>query len=234
MIAEGELVVRQLIRSRLRVHSVLLTPTRLETVRDALGELSAEVPVLLVEQELMNRVVGFNIHRGILAAGHRPAAANLDDLLARASSLIIAEDMANHDNTGGLFRAAAALGGPSPAVLFSPGSCDPFYRKSIRVSVGHVLRIPFATLEPWPTALDAVRRAGFTIMALTPGSGAVDLDQVVLPARPALLLGAEGPGLTAGALAMADLRVRIRMNADVDSLNVVMAAGIAMHRLTNR
>jgi tRNA G18 (ribose-2'-O)-methylase SpoU len=240
-IAEGELVVRQLIASLLRIRSIFLTPPRLETMRDALERLAPDVPIFLADQPLMNGIVGFNIHRGILAAGQRPAAPSLDGLLAASAALVILEDLANHDNVGGIFRAAAGLAGiPSlhtdgppggASVLLSPRTCDPLYRKAIRVSMGTALHIPFARLSPWPEALASVK-GRFTLVALTPDSGATPIDRIPDRIhRPALLLGAEGPGLTPQALAAADLRVRIPIDPRVDSLNVVVAAAIALHHL---
>jgi tRNA G18 (ribose-2'-O)-methylase SpoU len=214
-------------------------------MRDHLALLPPETPVYLAEQPILNQVVGFNIHRGILAAGIRPQPPDLTQLLARARTLVILEDLANHDNVGGIFRATAALAGlplsvpsclrasvPSgSAILLSPGCADPLYRKAIRVSMGAALHIPFARLEPWPAALAQVRAAGFTLIALTPAPDAAALSEVVRPARPALLLGAEGPGLSPEALAAADLRVRIPIDPAVDSLNVTVAGAIALAAL---
>lgn len=242
-LAEGELVVRQLIGSRLKVRSVLLTPQRLSTMSDALARLAPGTPIYLADQAVMNAIVGFNIHRGILAAGLRPPDPPLTSILAASASLVILEDLANHDNVGGIFRSAAALAGiadpRSPAaprgcsILLSPRCCDPLYRKAIRVSIGTALHIPFARLSPWPAALDHLKQAGFAVIALTPDPDALPIDQVSPDhvRRPALLLGAEGPGLTPAALAAADLMVRIPIDPAVDSLNVTTAAAIALHRL---
>ncbi|MEX2219566.1 MAG: RNA methyltransferase [Phycisphaerales bacterium] len=231
-IAEGEVVVRQLVEAGLAVRSVLTTLARLRTVEDALARLPEATPVYTVEQGVMNTVAGFNIHRGLLASGERPAPRDPRALLAAARAAVVLEDLANHDNVGGIFRAAAALIGPShAAVLYSPRTCDPFYRKAIRVSVGTALRVPSARLDPWPEALSVVREAGFTLVALTPHPAATPLDRLPPVPRPALLLGAEGPGLSGAALARADLRVRIPIAPEVDSLNVAVAAAIALHRL---
>jgi tRNA G18 (ribose-2'-O)-methylase SpoU len=254
-IAEGELVVRQLLNSGLPIRSLLLTPQRLQAIGPALaaglGGLHG-VPIYIAQQQVMNQIVGFNIHRGILAAGQRPRPVALTDMLRRVRTLVVLETLANHDNVGGIFRAAAALAGlaqdrpwhgsaaaadseaPSGAgVLLSPQCCDPLYRKSIRVSVGAALLLPFARLEPWPAGLMELKRHGFTVIALTPSADAISLDELRPGAasRPALLLGAEGSGLTPGAMAAADLRVRIPIHAGVDSLNVVVAAGVALHAL---
>jgi tRNA G18 (ribose-2'-O)-methylase SpoU len=239
--AEGELVVRQLIRSGLTVRSVLLTPQRLETVRDALAGLSPFTPVYFVEQRLMNQIVGFNIHRGILAAGQRAPRPPLHELLPRVRTAVVLENLANHDNVGGIFRVTAGLAGipgagPEPrgaAVLLSPQCCDPLYRKAIRVSVGTALLLPFAQVTPWPEGLSELKRHGFTLVALTPDLGATPITELRPRSaeRAALLLGAEGGGLSAEALQAADLRVRIPMDAAVDSLNVVTAGAIALHEL---
>src|SRR5262245_43543277 len=194
-------------------------------MRDALDRLPPQTPIYVTDQAIMNGVVGFNIHRGILAAGERPAAPPLDALLARSTSVVVLEDIANHDNMGGIFRAAAALAGmPSPSapgvsILLSPRCCDPLYRQAIRVSMGTVLHVPFARLSPWPEALSRLKEAGFTLIALTPRAGAIPIDQVRPPARCALLLGAEGPGLTPAAVEAAPLHVRIPIDSRVDSLN---------------
>jgi tRNA G18 (ribose-2'-O)-methylase SpoU len=242
-IAEGELVVRQLIASRLSVRSLFLTQQRLDAMRDAIDRLPSYTPVFVAEQDVMNAVVGFNIHRGVLAAGLRLTPPPLDSILAASAALVVLEDLANHDNVGGIFRAAAALAGVAdPArgglprgasVLLSPRSCDPLYRKAIRVSMGTALLLPFARLEPWPTGLLRLKEAGFTLVALTPDRAALPIDRLSRTGatRPALLLGAEGPGLTTAVLEAADLKVRIPIDPGVDSLNVAVAAAIALQRL---
>jgi tRNA G18 (ribose-2'-O)-methylase SpoU len=231
--AEGELVVRQLLRSGLRAKSILITPTRLETMRDALAVLPPDTPIYLIPQSQMDSLVGFPIHRGILVAGFRPKPRSADEVAATSQTLLILEDLANHDNVGGIFRAAAGLAGTqSTGILLSPRCCDPLYRKAIRVSIGTALRIPFATIDPWPDALTHLKSRGFTTIALTPG-GEHDITALPRRPRPALLLGSEGRGLSSEALAAVDLRVRIPIDPEVDSLNVVMAAGIALHRLAN-
>jgi tRNA G18 (ribose-2'-O)-methylase SpoU len=231
--AEGELVVRRLLDSPFRPVSVLLTLTRLETMREALTGMPVGTPVYLAAQSLMNSVAGFNIHRGVLASALRGAPRRAADLIARCRTLVCLENLTNHDNVGGIFRSAAALAGPSVGILLSPGCCDPLYRKSIRVSMGHALHVPFAVLEPWPGALETARAAGFLVIGLTPEATASPIHEVCpgVAARPLLLLGAEGPGLTSGAMDASDVRVRIPISPDVDSLNVGIAAAIALHRL---
>jgi tRNA G18 (ribose-2'-O)-methylase SpoU len=226
-IAEGALVVRQLLRSPYRVRSVLVTPRKLAAL-DA--DLPPDVTVYVAPRELLRAVVGFDLHRGAVAAAERPPPADAAAIARRARSLLVVEDVSDAENMGSLFRNAAAFG--VDAVLLSPRCCDPLYRRAVRVSMGHVLHVPFARLAPWPSSLDdVVRAAGFTTVALTPGADAVDVDRVPPPPRPAILVGAEGPGLTDAALASADLRVRIPMRPGVDSINVAAAAAVAFHRL---
>ena len=228
LMAEGDLVVRQLLRSSYRVRSVLGTPRRLEALADALVGLHA--PVYEAEQGVMNALVGFDIHRGVLACADRGEPAGLGHILTTASSLVVLEDFANHDNMGGIFRNVAALA-PGAAVILSPGCCDPLYRKAIRVSLGHALHVPFAWAADWPADLARIAAAGFITVGLTPEPGAEDIRDARV-VRPALALGAEGPGLSPAALALVQRRVRIPMPGGADSLNVGIACGIALHRLT--
>ncbi len=230
-IAESQLVVRSLLASRYPVHSILCTDESLPTIADALPP-APTFPVFTVSRDLMHEIVGFPFHRGVLAAGHRLPEPTLDELTASATSLTILEGITNHDNVGGIFRNVAALGGNHPAVIMGPGCCDPLYRKAIRVSIGHVLHVPFAKIADadWLASLAAIASAGFTIAALTP-TGATDIQNIQPPTKPALLLGAEGPGLTQPAMDHATLRVRIPMRPDMDSLNVMVSGAIAMSHL---
>jgi tRNA G18 (ribose-2'-O)-methylase SpoU len=231
-LVEGELVVRQLTSTRFPIDSVLLTPNRADSMADWLASLPSTTPVFLVPQDTMNLIVGFDIHRGVLAAAQRGTPLDADQLIAESRVLVVLEDLTNHDNVGGIFRTLAGLAGVEQVgVLLSPRTCDPLYRKSVRVSIGQAMRVPFATLEPWPAGLTRLRHAGFTLVATTPGPDSTPLDACPRPERTALLVGSEGPGLTPQALAHADQRVRIPMRSSVDSLNVVVATGIALHAL---
>jgi tRNA G18 (ribose-2'-O)-methylase SpoU len=231
--AEGELVVKLAIDSGLALRSIVLTPSRLRTLESWL--IRASCPVYLAEPAMLDAVAGIHLHRGVLAAGVRPPARDPLELARRSSRVLILEDLANHDNIGGLFRVAAAFG--IGAVVLSPRCGDPLYRKSIRVSMGHALRVPFATLEPWPEGLAQLRSLGTTIAALALDGETKPIDHLgaLSPGRPVgILVGAEGPGLSASALAHADLRLTIPMAPGVDSLNVVVAAGIACSRLPGK
>ncbi len=150
-------------------------------------------------------------------------------LLREACTVAILEGLNDHENIGALFRNAAALG--VDAVLLSPDCADPLYRRSVRVSMGCVLRLPFATAAPWPSALGAVAAEGFELVALTPRPDADPVSVLDGERRVAIMVGAEGPGLSEAALAVANRRVRIPMRPGVDSLNVATAAAIAFHRL---
>ncbi|MFN7021542.1 MAG: TrmH family RNA methyltransferase [Phycisphaerales bacterium] len=237
-IAEGELVVERLIASDFPVRSVLLTPTRLDAMRPLLERLSPSTPIYLAAPPVLSAIVGFNMHRGVLAVGARSRRLALDDLLRLRGPLVILEDLTNHDNLGGIFRNAAALGGPGCGVLLSPRCADPLYRKSLRVSMGHALSVPFVRLTDWPGELARLAAAGFDLLAMTPGGGAVDLETAAAHRgrRVAIVLGAEGPGLSGAAIGSCDRKVRIHMRPGpsgrtIDSLNVAMAAGIALYRL---
>lgn len=234
-IAEGALVVRQLVASRFRTRSLLVTPTRLAAVRDAIDALPPEIPVFLAPQDLMNQIVGFDMHRGVLAVGERGEPTPASWLRSRCRVVLAAEGMSNHDNVGGLFRTLAGLAGIDAAgVLLDPSACDPLYRKSVRVSMGQALRVPFAVAPKWPDELHAFRAEGFRVVALTLAPGSVSLSaagRTPPGGKLLLLVGAEGPGLSPGAQAGADLRVTIPMRGGVDSLNVVVAAAIALAAL---
>lgn len=228
-VAEGRLVVRRLLGSpRFRTRTVLVTPAARSDLSDLINRLDAGTPVYEADAALFRALTGFDVHRGCLAMGERPAPTPWREITSRARTVVVLENVGNPDNVGGVFRAAAALG--ADAVLLSPGCADPLYRKSIRTSMAATLTLPFATAEPWPDMIDALRAEGFEIAALTP-SGADAIDRIHRPARLALLLGHEGQGLTDDALSRADRRVRIPMAPGADSLNVVTAAAIAMHRL---
>ncbi len=158
------------------------------------------MPVYAAAPKVLEAVTGFHVHRGILGSVHRPPVRTAAELLATARRIVILEDVNTHTNVGAIFRCAAGMG--MDAVLLSPSCADPLYRRSVRVSMGEVFAVPYARLDPWPAAIGEVRDAGFTVLALTPDPEAVSL-RALSPAdraRPALLLGAEGPGLSGKAL----------------------------------
>jgi tRNA G18 (ribose-2'-O)-methylase SpoU len=188
------------------------------------------VPVYVADQGLFDRIAGFHVHRGALALARRPASRDLGEAVEGSRLVLAVEGVNDHENLGALFRNAAAFG--AGAVVLDPRTADPLYRRSVRVSVGHVLRIPFVRSGDWLGDLARLRAAGFLLVALDPG-GPASLDDLVAPpsGRVALLVGAEGDGLTPAAREAADLVVRIPMAAGVDSLNVATAAAVALHRV---
>jgi tRNA G18 (ribose-2'-O)-methylase SpoU len=229
-IAEGAVVLEKLIAAgRHPLRSVLIAEQRAAALAPRLAGLATDVPVYLAAQAVMDAVVGFPIHRGVLAVGERaefPVEALLAGLPAQA--LVVGlSGIANHDNMGGLFRNAAAFG--ADALLLDPDCCDPLYRKAIRVSVGAALTTPFARLASGQDLVDLLSAHGFQVLALSP-SGDLQLAEIAAEPRQAALFGAEGPGLASEVLART-VSVRIPMAGDFDSLNVATSSGIVLNRL---
>ena len=226
-IAEGELVLRRALRAGYQPRSLLVDAKRV----DQLGALLDHGPAYAAGQEVLEAVTGFHVHRGVLASFHRKPLPAAPDVLAGARRVAVLEGLNNHTNLGAVYRSAAALG--IDAVLLSPTCADPLYRRSVRVSMGEVFAVPYAKLDPWPAGLDLVRAAGFTILAMTPSPDAVPIHRLTAAqrAKAALLLGAEGPGLTTAAQAASDVRVVIPMRRGVDSLNVAAAAAVSFWEL---
>jgi tRNA G18 (ribose-2'-O)-methylase SpoU len=230
-IAEGEVVVRVLVERSLHPPvSLLIAEKRVGGLADLIAGLPADMPVYSAGQAVMDEIVGFPMHRGILALGRRapptPAAGLLADAAPRAM-VVILYGIANHDNMGGIFRNAAAFG--ADAVILDSDCCDPLYRKAIRVSVGTALTIPFACLERGEDTLALLATHGFGAVALSPG-GTISLTEFRRPGRIAVLFGAEGPGLPQAVLDRVRT-VRVPMTGSLDSLNVATASGIVLHHL---
>ncbi|MEJ0066858.1 MAG: RNA methyltransferase [Caulobacteraceae bacterium] len=227
-IAEGEVVLRVLLGggARCRANSLLVAQNRLTRLEPLIEGLDA--PVYVAGQAVMDAVVGFHIHRGLLAHGLSPPDPGIEALLARLprrALVVTLFGVSNHDNVGGVFRNAAAFG--ADALLLDGACCDPLYRKAIRVSVGAALKVPFARIGPDEDALALLERAGFEAVALSPGA-AEQLSGVARSDRVAVLLGAEGPGLPDEVLARAR-PVGIAMAAGWDSLNVAAASAVVLH-----
>ncbi|CAM2796892.1 RNA methyltransferase [Saccharomonospora xinjiangensis] len=229
VIAEGVVVVRRLLASPYPPRAVLGVRRKLDELATDLAGI--DVPVFATSIQTMSDVVGFHLNRGVLAVADRAPVPSFDEIAGRSRVLAVLEGVNDHENLGALFRNAAALG--VDGVLLGAGCADPLYRRSVRVSMGHVLRVPFAPV-PWPEALGDLRRSGFHIAALTPRADAVALRDVRDAGydRIALLLGSEGHGLSRAAIDAADSAVRIPMASGVDSLNVATAAAVAFYELT--
>lgn len=216
--------------SRCRPLSLLLAEKRFAALDDVVQALPPDTPVYVARQLVLDRIAGFELHRGILALGEKPASLSLKDLLtdvAPQDVFVVASGIGNHDNVGGLFRNAAAFG--ARAVLLDPTCCDPFYRKAIRVSVGAVLRTPFAIADA--TAIfEALQQAGVEVLALTP-SATERLSDYRRRGPVALVLGSEGPGLPQGLIDRCR-PIGIAMAGGFDSLNVAATSAVALHHLT--
>lgn len=228
VIAEGVVVVRRLLASPYPVRALLGIERRIAEL-DA--EVDNAVPAYVTSAEVMAEVVGFHLNRGVLAVADRARPWTLDDLTTRSRRLAVLEGVGDHENLGALFRNVAALG--VDGVVLGPGCSDPLYRRSVRVSMGHVLAVPFVVVTEWPGALESLRDKGFQVLALTPREDAVALNSVRADGRVAVLLGSEGPGLTDEAIKAADHAVRIPMAGGVDSLNVATAGAVAFYALAS-
>jgi tRNA G18 (ribose-2'-O)-methylase SpoU len=233
-IAEGEVVVRLLSRAtRHRTCSLLIAAHRVDGQADLISAFPEETPVYAASQAVMDAIVGFPIHRGVLALGERAAPMSADDLLATLGPNALAPvlcGIGNHDNMGGIFRNAAAFG--AGGVLLDHTCCDPLYRKAIRVSVGAALTLPTARLEPGEDLFALMERRGFEVVALSP-RGDTPLGRFERKGRTAVLLGSEGPGLPEAILARART-VAIPMAGGFDSLNVAVTSGIVLHHLAGQ
>ena len=232
-IVEGKVTLETLLtRSRFSIESLFLCETRLQPLADLLARLPADVPVYVVSQTVMDSVAGFPMHRGVLACGLKGAPHAAADALPTdgPSTALLLSGLSNHDNVGACFRNAAAFG--ASAVLLDDTSCNPLYRKAIRVSSGTALWLPFAQGGTGASLIEAAEATGHEVWALTPRADAEPLPAIGVPARVALLMGAEGPGLPRDLIARAR-PVRIPMTDGFDSVNVATAAGIALSYVWN-
>ncbi|MDO8391458.1 MAG: RNA methyltransferase [Actinomycetota bacterium] len=223
-IAETELVVSRLLTSPFQVRSFLLTPKGYGKLRDQVTAVAA--PVYVAERVVMQQIVGFDLHRGVLASVQRHPLPSLADVLATATRLLVIEGSNDLVNLGTVVRSARGLG--FDALVLDPRCADPFARRSVRVSMGEIFHLPIVRTTTWPQPLAAIAEAGFETWALTPDLTATDLFVMPRPAKLALLAGAEGPGLTAASRGAAHHQVRIPMHHGVDSLNLGHAIAIAM------
>lgn len=228
-IAESSKVIERAISAGHRPRSVLLLRQWLEPMRALLEPF--DIPVYVGDSELLEKLTGFNLHRGALASMHRPPLRSVAELLVGARRVVVLEDIVDHTNVGAIFRSVAALG--ADAVLVTPRCADPLYRRSVRVSMGCVLQVPWTRLPEWPEGGDVLREAGFQLAALALADDAVTLDSYArtAPEKLALLFGSEGDGLSSAALAQADTVVTIPMGNGVDSLNVAATSAVVLWAL---
>jgi len=229
--AEGAKVIGRAIAAGHVPRSVLCSPRWVDSV---LPLIPVGTPLLLRSEAELEAITGYAVHRGALAAMHRPTLPSLNSLVATARLVVVLEGIVDHTNVGAIFRSAAGLG--ADAVVVSPECADPLYRRSVKVSMGTVFQVPWTRAETWPGALDDLRSLGFTVAGLALSPDAVPLDEFAARGheRIALVLGTEGDGLTRRALDRADLTVTIPMRAGVDSLNVAAASAVAVWELRLR
>lgn len=229
-VAEGKVVLRVLAaQRRFEVESVLVLENKLGSLGTVLESLPSRVPIYTASRSVIDGIAGFSVHRGVLAIGRRRDPDTPSALLRRLpprTAVLVLSAISNHDNVGGIFRNAAAF--EAGAVLLDSQCCDPLYRKAIRVSVGAVLKVPFARVDSTRQAMEILSESGFQVWALSPG-GSLALSRCAFAPRTAFILGSEGEGLPAEILQTANT-LRIPMSRDFDSLNVATASAIALHR----
>lgn len=250
-IAESKKVIARALEAGHTPRSVLLQEQWLDEMRALLAGYD-DVPVYVGDAALLERLTGYHMHRGALAAIHRPALPPVREVIRDARRIVVLEDIVDHTNVGAIFRSVAGLG--ADAVLISPRCADPLYRRSVRVSMGTVLQVPWTRLPEWDEAAPLLHAAGFQIAALALAENAVPLDTFAGtgintgvintgvidtggtdPAvRIAIVVGAEGDGLSRSALAAADTVITIPMHHGVDSLNVASASAVALWELRIR
>ena len=227
-IAEGEQVVRRLLTSAFAVHSVLLAERRVAEIAPLVP---SDVPVYAAPAHVVHGIVGFKFHSGVLAAGRRAPSPRLEDLVSTGDSpltLVVCPEIANTENLGGLIRIAAAFG--ADAMLLGERSCDPFFRQSVRVSMGAVFSLPIVRARDIVRDLEWLRRErGVELIATVLDPAAEPLAATRRARRTGILFGNEAQGLAPGHVELCDRRVTIPMRLGTDSLNVMVAAGIVMH-----
>jgi tRNA G18 (ribose-2'-O)-methylase SpoU len=230
-IAESAKVLERALAAGHRPRSLLVQEKWLDDARTLVAGVDGDLPVYVVPESVAESVTGYAVHRGVLASMHRPPLRPVAEVVAGARLVVVLEDIVDHTNVGAALRSAAGLG--ADAVLVTPRCADPLYRRSIRVSMGTVFQVPWTRLPEWDAAAPALHDAGFVLAALALSDDAVPLDRFAAdrPERVALLLGAEGDGLSRAALKAADTVVTIPMAGGVDSLNVAAASAVALWAL---
>ena len=228
-ISEGWVSIERLIDSGHVFRAVLLSPSRVTRFRPFLGLAALQgVPVFVAERAVMDDIVGFDLPRGVLVSAWRKPLSTIEQLASDTTRLVVLEALNDDENVGAIARAARAF--DVDGIVLSPTCTDPYHRRTVRVSMGEILhmRVARATTDEWPEALDTLHTSGFETWAMTPAADAVGLWHAVVPERLAIVLGAEGPGLTPAVLERATRRVQIPISAQVDSLNVGHAAAITL------
>lgn len=227
-IVEGAVPFGVVARAGLRLRSILLLSSKVALLAPTLGLVPDDVPIRVADRRILAEIVGFDLHRGVLACAHRPPPTHPDDLLSQCRRVVVTEALNDHENLGALFRNAAAMG--VGGVLLDDLTADPLYRRSVRVSSGWAAALPHARIGSLPDGYTLLRDNGFRIVALTPAADSIPVDDAadsgMFDGRVALVVGAEGPGLSSAALAEADQRVCVPMAPGVDSINVATCLAV--------
>lgn len=238
-LAESSQVIRRAVAAGHQPRSFLMAPRWLDSMSDVLQQVGGapdggDIPVYVADEPTLQELTGFHLHRGAMAAMNRPLLPHPEAILAGARRVVVLEDLVDHTNVGACVRSAAALG--MDAVLVTPSCADPLYRRAVRVSMGTIFQVPWTRIAPWPESIAALRAAGFTVAALALSDDAVALDSFVAALgsedKVAVVLGAEGDGLSHRTIAACDAVVTIPMAGEVDSLNVAAAGAVAFWELT--
>jgi tRNA G18 (ribose-2'-O)-methylase SpoU len=231
LVVEGLTAIERLLASTLEIESILVTPNKLQRLESVLA--GRAVTTYVAAREVLATVAGFDIHRGAIAIARRPPEPALADMLATSRTIAVLEGLTDHENLGSIARAARAFG--IDALVLDPRCADPFYRRAIRVSMGEVLHLPIVRARSWPDPLATMRDRGFRVLGLS-AEGPISIDNIrrTTHDRVAVVLGAEGPGLSAEVRALVPELVAIPISASVDSLNVGQAAAVAFHMLNHR
>jgi len=232
--AEGAKVISRAIRAGHVPRSLLMTAKWLDGIVVALGDAAAGATIYVAPDDVLEAVTGYQVHRGALAAMHRPVLPSVAELVRDARRVVVLEGIVDHTNVGAIFRSVAGIG--ADAVIVSPTCADPLYRRSVKVSMGTVFQVPWTRAESWPSVLDELRAQGFVVAGMALAEGAVPLDEFAARQHPkiALVMGAEGDGMTRLALVHVDVPVVIPMSGGVDSLNVAAASAVALWELRVR
>ncbi len=230
-IVEGYVAIDRLIESGHTIRSVLLAPSRIDRFAEHAEMLTAaSVPVYVADREVIADVVGFDLHRGVIACADRRPHPSVEDLVVGTHRIAVLEGLNDAENLGAIARAARAFG--IDGLIIDVRCTDPYSRRTVRVSMGEVLTLPIARAGEWNDVADRLRSDGFEVWAMTPAGDADDIWDLPVPERLAVCLGAEGPGLSRSVLSRADRRVRIPISPAVDSLNVAQAAAVTFAATT--
>ena len=238
-IAESPNVVERALNAGYEPVSFLLEKKHIETQAKALLERCPDVPGYTAEFDVLTKLTGFALTRGVLCALRRRSLPSVEEICTGARRIAILEDVMNPTNIGAIFRSAAAL--HMDAVLLTPACSDPLYRRASRVSMGTVFQVPWTVLDkkscPWPEpAISRLKSMGFKTAAMALSDNSVSIDDPALMAEDklAIILGTEGDGLAECTIADCDYTVKIPMAHGVDSLNVAAASAVAFWQLGNR